>query len=216
MKKTKLELAAEELKKGKFVIILDSPTREKEADLVIHASFATKEVIKKLRKEAGGLICLVTDKKNATELGLEYLHKKLKNLKGVYEKLAIEKTPYKDSPAFSIYINSRECYTGITDEDRAKTAKEFEKILSLKPKIKQKEFTKRFYSPGHLPILIAKDLKQRKGHSEFSIALAKLAGLSPAMLICEMLSDSGKAKSFKEVKRYAKKNGIMLVEEKDF
>ncbi|MEM3362001.1 MAG: 3,4-dihydroxy-2-butanone-4-phosphate synthase [Candidatus Anstonellaceae archaeon] len=216
MTKKILKMAALELKKGKFVIICDSPNRENEADLVIHASFCTKEVIKKMRKEAGGLICLVTDRKNATELGLDYLHKKLNLMGGVYKKLSANKTPYNDEPAFALYINSKKCYTGITDEDRATTAREFEKIIRLEKKMKKVEFVKNFYSPGHIPLLIAKDLKKRRGHSEYSIELAKLANLSPAMLICEMLSDDGKAKSLEEVKKYATRNKIIVLKENDF
>ncbi|MFN3910170.1 MAG: 3,4-dihydroxy-2-butanone-4-phosphate synthase [Candidatus Anstonellaceae archaeon] len=214
----KIVKAINSLKKGKFLIICDSPNREKEADLVIHASFCTPKVIKTLRNEAGGMICLVINKDIAKKLGLDFFNKKLLELKGVYRKLTVKKTPYGDSPAFSIYINSKKCYTGISDEDRAKTIKEFEKMVS-KNKDKKKlkaEFVKNFYSPGHIPLLIAENLNKRKGHSEYSIELAKRAGLSPVMVISEMLGEDYKAMEFKKAKEYAKKKRLVVMESMDF
>jgi 3,4-dihydroxy 2-butanone 4-phosphate synthase len=216
---SKISQAIKALNRGRIILLLDSPDREKEADMLIHAKFISPKIIKKFRKEAGGLICLVTDKETANELGLKYQTDILKKHKE-YKNLIVKKTAYNDEPSFSIYINSKKVYTGITDLDRYKTIKEFANMLELKEKNKninlREEFAKRFYSPGHVPLLIARDLKTRKGHSEYSIELAKRAKLSSAVVICEMLGENYKALSFKKVKEYAKKNKILFLEPKDF
>ena len=214
----KIKQAIEDLKLGRPVIISDNEKRENESDIAVHASFATPAIIKKLRKEAGGMICLVIDEQTAKLLGLKYFTSFLRDLSFPYNRLAIDRTPYGDEPAFTIYINSRKCYSGISDIDRSTTITEFEKLISQKNKTTdiKEEFVKNFYSPGHVPLLIAKDLARRKGHSEYSISLAKLANLSPAMVICEMLSDNFYPMRKKEIEEYAKKNNIINLKEEDF
>ena len=214
----KIQQAIRDLKLGRPVIISDNLKRENESDMVVHASAATPEIIKKLRNEAGGMICMVIDEKIAELLGLRYFSSILKSLSFPYNKLAIDKTPYGDEPAFSLYINSKKCYSGISDMDRSTTIIEFEKLISQQSKIKKikENFVKNFYSPGHVPVLIAKDLTKRKGHSEYSIKLAKLANLSPVVVICEMLSSNFYPMRGNEVEEYAKKTNTIVLKEEDF
>ncbi len=196
------------LREGRPVVILDDLEREGEADLVLHAKFATPANIGLMRKEAGGLICLATSGETAERLGVGFavdlLHASGNE---VLSALAIDKTPYGDSPAFSVWINSRKTYTGITDNDRSLTITEFEKMVKTDAKNMQAEFTKSFYAPGHVPLLVSRSLKKRGGHTELAIALAAAAGLTPAMVVCEMLADNGKAMGWKEAKELAARRG---------
>jgi len=203
------EKLVSDFKSGKPVIIFDDPKREGEADIVIHAKFATPEKIRLLRQDAGGLICLCTDKQTASKLGVGFYTDMVKNSndEGV-RKIAIEKTPYGDEPSFSVYINSRKVRTGITDEQRSLTVREFDEMLGAGA---EREFASRFYAPGHVPLLISRGIENRHGHTEMSIELCKMAGMSPAVVICEMLADDSKALSWNGVLEYSKKKGFFAI-----
>jgi len=205
-----LERAINQLKKGEMVVIYDGDEREGEADLMFHASFATPERIMKLRKEAGGLICLATDSETAEKFELPFFADFVCAENSPVKDMKCTKTAYGDKPAFSISINHKKVYTGITDNDRALTISEFEKNLNDS----KDSFIKDFYTPGHVFLLISSGIEKRKGHTELSIELAKKAGLSPAMVLCEML-DSGNALSKEKAKRYADDNGFAFVEGKE-
>lgn len=196
------------LREGRPVVLLDDLKREGEADLVLHAQFATPANVRLMRKEAGGLICLATAEETAESLGLGFCVDELRQSKNaVLSSLAIDKTPYGDSPAFSVWINHRKTYTGITDNDRSKTIIEFEKMVKTDGKTMQADFTKSFYAPGHVPLLISRSLKERAGHTELAVELARQAGLSPAVVVCEMLGEDGKARPWADVQALAKKRG---------
>lgn len=194
---------------GKPIIVFDSQDREGEADIVIHASFCTPERIRLMRKDAGGFICLCTDDATAKKIGVEFYTTQLRN--GPYEKmrrLAISKTPYGDEPSFCTYINSKKVFTGITDEDRSTTVREFERMVS---EGKEGQFCDMFYAPGHVPLLASRGIEKRKGHTEMSVELCKMANMSPSVVICEMLGDDGKALGWKDVLEYARKKGYFAV-----
>lgn len=198
------------LSSGKFVVLYDGDDREGEADLIIGSKFATPEVIEKLRKDAGGLICLAISKETATSLSLPFYYELLEKSPSL-KSLECKKTAYGDKPAFSISINNKKVYTGIPDCDRSLTITSFDSIIS-KPDAK-KTFLESFYSPGHIFLLISSGLQKRKGHTELSVELAKRAGLTSAVL-CEMLG-SGKALSKEEARGYAIKNGFVFLEGKE-
>lgn len=201
--------AAGELARGKFLVLFDSSERESQADLVLHASFATPEKIALLRSEAGGLVCLATSESVAQTLEIPFLAHALKKsgLQNVYDK-----TPYGDYPPFSIPINHKNAFTGVTDEDRALAARKFFE-LAMRPN--KKAFVEEFRTPGHLPLLASRGLEKRKGHTEMSVKLCELAGLPPAVLLCEMLG-FGKTLSQEEIEGKATQNGWMLVKGEDF
>ena len=203
-----LERATGELKKGNMVIVFDGDDREGEADLMFHASFTTPEKIMKLRKEAGGLICLATDKETADKLELPFFADFVCAENSPVKEMKCTKTAYGDKPAFSISINHKKVFTGITDNDRALTVSSFEKINS------KENFVNEFYTPGHVFLLISSGIENRKGHTELSIELAKKAGLSPSMVLCEML-DFGKALSKDDARKYAEDNGFVFLEGKE-
>jgi 3,4-dihydroxy 2-butanone 4-phosphate synthase len=117
-----------------------------------------------------------------------------------------KRTAYGDKPAFSLSINHRRTYTGITDNDRALTITEFAKMQDAK------SLSDNFYAPGHVHLLIAKTLAQRRGHTELSTELARRGGLAPQMVLCEMLSDDHKALSLDGAAAYAKRHRLLLVD----
>ncbi len=205
-----LDLALSSLSNGKFIVLYDGDEREGEADLIIGGKFATSSIIEKIRKDAGGLICLALSKESASVLGLPFYFEILENNSDL-RNLSCKKTAYGDKPAFSISINHKKVFTGIPDTDRALTISRFDQILSSSNS--KSLFFDEFYSPGHVSLLISSGIENRKGHTEFSIELAKKAGLN-SMVLCEMLG-SGKSLSKEEAKEYAKKNSFVFLEGKD-
>lgn len=204
-----LKKALADLRKGKPVIIYDADEREGEADLVFHASFATPEKIERLRKDAGGLICVATDLSVAKNLSLPFFADFVCAENSPLREMKCTKTAYGDKPAFSISINHKNVYTGITDKDRAGTIRKFVELVEKG--CSKKEFVKDFYTPGHVFLLIGRGIENRRGHTELSLELARLGGLSPAMVLCEML-DTGKALSEENAMKYAKRNDLVFLE----
>jgi 3,4-dihydroxy 2-butanone 4-phosphate synthase len=193
---------------GGIVAVYDGDEREGEADLVFHPSHATPDKIMRLRKDAGGLICFAIGGAEARKLGLGMMTDLLE--KGGYGWIASRKTAYGDEPAFSITVNHRKVFTGITDNDRALTCRELAKLVSGgKGKA---ELAKNFVSPGHMHLLISRGIETRRGHTELTIELAERAKLPRAMVLCEMLGDDGKALPRGGAAKYAKKNGIPFIE----
>ncbi|MFH0862435.1 MAG: 3,4-dihydroxy-2-butanone-4-phosphate synthase [Candidatus Altiarchaeota archaeon] len=201
-----LDAALEELRKGRMILLHDSSDRENEVDIVINGPFTTPETIRTMRKDAGGLICLAISRENASRLSLPYMTDLMSASNDTVRRLIPERTAYGDKPAFSLSINHRKTYTGITDNDRALTITEFAKTEN------RKLLTENFYAPGHVHLLIAKTLKERKGHTELSIELAKRGGLNETMVLCEMMADDHNALSFDGAKAYAKKHGLLMVD----
>ncbi|MCX8205415.1 MAG: 3,4-dihydroxy-2-butanone-4-phosphate synthase [Candidatus Nezhaarchaeota archaeon] len=218
------EEALKALKAGSFVLVYDAEGREGETDMMIAAEFITPRRVYELRSIAGGLICVALSFDVAERLGLPLMTTILEAASSQYpilSKLAPNDVPYGDRPAFSITVNHRKTFTGITDEDRALTIKELagfalramrssEDINTLRG-----EFGASFRSPGHVHLLIAaKDLlRERRGHTELSISLAEMAGLAHAVVICEMLDGrtGSRLKKDKAVK-YAKKFSLPFIE----
>ena len=122
--------------------------------------------------------------------------------------MIIGTAPYGDRPSFSISINHKKTYTGITDRDRAFTISEMAQLYKNEDNDKKILFNSNFKTPGHVPLLIASEglLSNRLGHTEMSIYLMKLAGLSPVTAICEMIdSETYAALSVKKQKNMQKK-----------
>ena len=127
--------------------------------------------------------------------------------------------PYtKSKSSFSIFINHKDTFTGITDEDRSLTARSFlevaEKINNLTTDESKKLMGNSFRSPGHVPVCIAasEGLSERQGHTELITELFKKLNLTPIALGCEMVSKSGKSLSRSEAENFAKDNGYLFLE----
>lgn len=209
-----LDEAISSLRRGNFILLHDGDERENEVDMVIAAEFVTPEHIARMRMDAGGLICISINHAFATSLSLDYMHEILFNSQKFdleSKKMVIGKAPYGDRPSFSISINHKNTFTGITDKDRALTISELQKLFKVENEFKKKVFNSEFRTPGHIPLLIASEglLSNRLGHTEMSIYLMKLAGLTPVTVICEMLdSQTYTALSSEKAKKYAKDNAI--------
>ncbi len=208
--------AMEKLKSGSMVVLFDGEEREGEADLIFHASFASPENIRRLRKDAGGLICLSLDSEFAHRLELPFYSDVLLESRYSVKEMDCKKAAYGDKPAFAIPINHKKVYTGITDNDRSLTIQKMAELSLTKEDAKtiHKKFVTDFYSPGHVFLLIGRGIENRKGHTELTLELARLAGLSGTMVLCEMLG-VGKALSKSDAKEYAKKNGFAFLEGKE-
>lgn len=211
--------AVNALRNGEFVLLHDSKSRENEVDMVVAAKFMKPAYVARMRTDAGGLLCLAVSNDIASKLGLIYMHDMMHMLSSVnpiMAELANGKSPYGDKPAFSIAINHKHTYTGITDADRSLTISEMAKVCSktLNGSDAKREFTSTFRAPGHVPVLIASKglLSERLGHTELAVYLTQLAGLTPVVAICEMLDSSTyKALSIDRAIQYARDNGIAII-----
>jgi len=203
-----------ELLSGRPVLIFDSFHRESEVDMVFYAETVDSSKISFLRKNAGGLICFVSGRLFREILNIPFMRDILVKEPSLRE-LAVKNPRYGDPPAFNIWVNHVNTRTGISDEDRALTIKKLAEVAKLVYKgftsSAREIFFREFYSPGHVPILTSRGLSRRKGHTELVTALALLTGLTPAMVIAEMLSD-GLSLSYEDARRYAFSNNIVFLE----
>ncbi len=199
-------------------MIHDDKKREDEVDMVIAAEHVKPHHIASMRNQAGGLICLAVTNEITSRLGLMYMIdilRSMTHLNSMFSRIASSRSPYGDFPSFSISINHRDTFTGITDIDRALTISRMAEVCRNIDSGGVDEFAKSFRAPGHIPILIASNslLAERIGHTELSIYLMHLAKLVPAVVICEMLdSTTHKALSVHKAEDYAKESGIVLLE----
>jgi 3,4-dihydroxy 2-butanone 4-phosphate synthase len=206
------------LKAGRFVLVHDDDARENEIDMVIAAEHIKPHHIATMRKDAGGLLCLAIANEITSKLGLVYMHDIIENMgkiNPVFLSLTEGKASYGDKPSFSITINHRSTYTGITDYDRALTISKMAEICKNIDYGGVQQFTSNFRAPGHVPILIASKhlLHERMGHTELCVYLMQLANLTPAVAICEMMdSVTHKALSITTGQEYASKFGIPLID----
>ncbi len=215
----KIEKAIDNFKKGEFVLIYDSDDRERETDLVIGAEFVTPDSIYRMRNDGGGLIILMIHNKIGEKLGLPYLAD-LFYKEGirwpVLKELIPNDIPYDSKSSFSITINHRKTFTGITDENRALTISEFaglwKEIEGMDKTDAQRKFGEKFRAPGHVPICRASKglLKERKGHTELGVALASMAKIVPVVSACEMMGRESSC-SKEEARKYAEKNGLTFL-----
>lgn len=194
-----IQEAIEAIRKGRMILIYDFDDREGETDLVAHAMNITPKDIARMRRKGGGLICVAIHPRSAQILGLPYMFDILKTvslsgngyraIEAMYERIG--DIPYDKRSSFSISVNHRSTYTGITDRDRSLTIREIAKAVEISLNGGAVNFGKYFRSPGHVHILRAADklLEERRGQTELSIAMAEMAGVTPAMVLCEMLDE---------------------------
>jgi 3,4-dihydroxy 2-butanone 4-phosphate synthase len=206
------------LKAGRFVLVHDDKGRENEIDMVVAAEHVAPVHIAAMRQDAGGLLCLAIANEITSKLGLAYMHDMIAGMGKVnplFTKLTEGRAAYGDKPSFSIAVNHRNTFTGVTDTDRALTISEMAKVCKRIDGGGVDEFAKNFRAPGHVPILIAAKnlLTDRTGHTELCVYLMKLAEMTPAVAICEMMdSQTHRALSVEKASAYAKRSGIPLVE----
>lgn len=208
-----IETAIDALRRGDPIMIYDDDKREAEVDLVYHASKVTYREVHELRVNAGGLICFVIDSRTREALNIPW-GDELISMAGHLSPLSSKKLSYGDKPAFTIWVNYAGVRTGISDEDRALTISKLYTIVRMVHEGRVEEarelFLQWFQAPGHVPILASRGLSRRRGHTELSIAMAILAGLTPAMVISEMLGERHSL-SIAEAMVISKKRNIPLV-----
>jgi 3,4-dihydroxy 2-butanone 4-phosphate synthase len=221
IRSNRIKQAIDDLRKGKFVIVYDADGREEESDFIIPAEFVTPSSVKTMRKEGGGLIFLMVANEIGQKLELPFLtdlYQSNWESYRIFKALIPDDIPYDTKSSFSLTINHRKTFTGITDNDRALTMSEFANLSNRIVKLENgnaiKDFGSEFRSPGHIPICLASEqpLKNRFGHTELSVALMKLSGLTPIAAGCEIMGDDGNSKPRSEVKKYAESNNLIYLD----
>src|SRR5919201_4413648 len=176
-----IEEAIEEIRRGRFVVVVDEDDRENEGDLVIAAQFATPETVNFMATHGRGLICLCLTEERADRIGLRPM------------------TEHNEAPlgtAFTITFEAREgVTTGISAADRARMLQ-----VAVSPEAVASDLV----SPGHMHGLRAKPggVLERIGQTEAAVDLARLAGLNPAGVVCEIQNEDGTMARVKDLVPY--------------
>ncbi len=185
-----VEEALDELRSGRMVVVVDDADRENEGDLTLAAEFASRETINFMAKEGRGLICLALTPERIAELKLEPM---------TYDNQAPLGT------AFTVSIEARHgVTTGISAADRARTIQ-----VAVDPRSTPHDLVQ----PGHVFPLRARPggVLERTGQTEGGVDLCRLAGLSPAAVICEVMNDDGTMARVKDLIPYCRRHGLRMV-----
>ncbi len=185
-----IEEAIEEIRQGRMVVVCDDEDRENEGDLTMAAQFATPEAINFMAKEARGLICLALTPERCDELGLDLMAAK-------------NETPLQT--AFTVAIEAREgVTTGISAADRAHT---------IQVAVDAGASPRDLVQPGHVFPLKAKPggVLERTGQTEAAVDLARLAGLNPAGVICEVMNEDGTMARVPDLIPYCERHGLKMI-----
>ena len=179
----------EDVRNGRMVVLVDAEERENEGDLIIPGQMATPDAINFMAKHGRGLICLALTQARAHELGLEAM---------------VRRNASRNRTAFTQSIEAREgITTGISAHDRART---------IGTAIDPTKGSEDIVSPGHVFPLVAREggVLMRAGHTEASVDLARLAGLYPAAVICEIMNDDGTMARMPDLVAFAQRHGLKI------
>jgi len=185
-----VEEAIEDMRAGKFVVVVDAADRENEGDLTIAAQFATPEAINFMATHGRGLVCLCLTEERCDELGLEPMTDR-------------NETPF--GTAFTVSVEAREgVATGISAHDRART---------IQVAIDRSKGPNDLVRPGHVFPLRAREggVLQRAGQTEAAVDLARLAGLIPAGVVCEIMNEDGTMARVRDLVPYCERHGLKLI-----
>ena len=185
-----IEEAIEDIRDGKMVVVVDAEDRENEGDLTMAAQFATPDAINFMATHGRGLICLTLTGARCEELGLDLMAAK-------------NESPFET--AFTVSIEAREgVSTGISAHDRARTIQ-----VAIDPASRPRDLVQ----PGHVFPLKAKDggVLERTGQTEASVDLARLAGLNPSGVICEIMNDDGSMARVPDLEEYCARHELKMV-----
>ena len=185
--------ALADIKNGEMIIVVDDEDRENEGDLVMAAEKADKDSINFMIKEARGLVCTPLEENRINELNLPQM---------------VDNNTDKHETAFTVSVDHKDTTTGISAYERALT---IQKLADDESKAKD------FNRPGHIFPLTARKggVLRRAGHTEAAIDLAKLAGLKPAGVICEIINEDGSMARFPELKEFAQKHNLKIISIED-
>ncbi len=185
-----IEEALADVREGKFVVVVDAADRENEGDLTIAAEHVTPEAVNFMATHARGLICLCLTEERCAELGLRPMTHD-------------NQTPYET--AFTVSIEAREgVTTGISAADRARTIR-----VAIDPTKSAGDLIQ----PGHVFPLKARPggVLQRTGQTEAAVDLARLAGLTPAGVVCEVMNEDGTMARVPDLVEYCAKYGVKMI-----
>jgi 3,4-dihydroxy 2-butanone 4-phosphate synthase/GTP cyclohydrolase II len=185
-----IEEAIEDIRAGKMVVVCDAEDRENEGDLTMAAQFATPEAINFMAKHGRGLICLALTGQRCDELGLDLMAAKNESGFGTN---------------FTVSVEAREgVSTGISAHDRARTVQ-----VAIDPRTKPHDLVQ----PGHMFPLKAKagGVLERTGQTEAAVDLARLAGLNPSGVICEVMNDDGTMARVPDLVQYCDRHGLRMI-----
>jgi len=215
------------LTKGEPILIFDSDKREGETDIFFLGKIVQDSSVRLLRKEGGGMVFLASEFNISRKLGLPFMSDVYaaasinQNDFPYLNRLASNSLPYDKRSSFSLFINHKDTFTGITDKDRALTARKFselcEKSSTLSADECKEELAINFRSPGHLPVCVADSnlLQGRQGHTELAVSLLRFLELPPVALGCEMLSETGNALTSDQARKWAEDQGYLFLEGRD-
>jgi 3,4-dihydroxy 2-butanone 4-phosphate synthase / GTP cyclohydrolase II len=184
-----IEDIIEDAKNGRMFILVDDEDRENEGDLVIPAQFATPEAINFMAKHGRGLICLALQHERVEQLGLNLMSRENSS---------------RHQTAFTVSIEAREgVTTGISAADRSHTIQ-----VAIDPSKTAQDIG----SPGHVFPLVAKDggVLVRTGHTEAAVDIARLAGVNPSGVICEIMNDDGTMARMPDLVAFAKAHDLKI------
>ncbi len=179
----------EEARQGRMFVLVDDEDRENEGDLVIPAQMATPEAINFMAKHGRGLICLAMERERIERLRLP---------------LMAQQNASRHQTAFTVSIEAREgVTTGISAADRARTVQ-----VAIDPKATPEDLA----TPGHVFPLMARDggVLVRAGHTEAAVDIARLAGLNPSGVICEIMNDDGTMARLPDLLAFAEVHGLKV------
>lgn len=205
---TDLDPVLDAFGRGEPVLVHDFDSREAETDMIYPAHGVAPDDVARLRNDAGGLICVALSYAVTERFDLPFLSDALDHPSSNDDC----DLGYDARSSFSITVNHRSTFTGITDDDRAKTIQELAAAAAEPTSV---DFAAEFRSPGHVQLLKAapSPLADRRGHTEFAIALAHAADVPPAVVVCEMLDDrSGRALDKHDACSYAAEHDIPFVD----
>ncbi len=190
----RIEDAIEDMKQGRFVVIVDDENRENEGDLAIAAEKVTPDAINFMAKEGRGLICLPMTGERLDQLAIP---------------LMVQDNTSKNRTAFTISIEAKKgVSTGISAEDRATTI-----ATALAPNSKPGDLAR----PGHIFPIRAREggVLARAGHTEAIVDIARLAGLQPAGVICEIMNDDGTMARMPQLEEMSERHGLKIITIRD-
>src|SRR5438094_4514290 len=185
-----IEEAIEDIRQGKFVVVVDAAERENEGDLTIAAQFATPEAVNFMATHARGLICLCLTEERCDELGLRMMTEH-------------NETPF--GTAFTVSIEAREgITTGISAHDRSRT---------IQVAVDPSHGADALVQPGHVFPLRARrgGVLERTGQTEAAVDLARLAGLQPAGVVCEVMNEDGTMARVAELRKVARRFSLRMI-----
>ncbi|MBN9563062.1 MAG: 3,4-dihydroxy-2-butanone-4-phosphate synthase [Alphaproteobacteria bacterium] len=179
----------EEARNGRMFILVDDEDRENEGDLIVPAQFATPDAINFMARHARGLVCLAMTRQRVEQLGLS---------------LMSQSNGTRHQTAFTVSIEAREgVTTGISAADRAHTV-----AVAVNPECGRDDIV----TPGHIFPLVAREggTLVRAGHTEAAVDIARLAGLNPAGVICEIMNDDGTMARLPDLVTFAQRHNLKL------